>query len=111
MASWKSFDFLFCNLCGTLLTFPSVKGAICPLCGFKRKAKEIEGKQTRYSFAPELEPVLEEIAMERPLSTEPCRECGKYQVRYYTRQMRSADEGQTVFNECKACGHHWADNT
>lgn len=39
MAFWQARDFLFCGVCGTLLTFESVHSASCPLCGFKRDAK------------------------------------------------------------------------
>ncbi|TVU45415.1 hypothetical protein EJB05_04902 [Eragrostis curvula] len=111
MAFWQSFDFLFCGLCGTLLRFDSVRCATCPLCGFKRKAKEIAGKETWYSVDVEVESALEEVAMERPLLSTPCPKCGQLKVRYYSRQMRSADEGQTVFNECGGCGHNWSENT
>lgn len=37
----------------------------------------------------------------------PCEKCGREQVRYYTQQLRSADEGTTVFYECD-CGHKYA---
>ena len=35
-----------------------------------------------------------------------CEECGREEVRYYTQQLRSADEGSTVFYECD-CGHKY----
>ena len=35
-----------------------------------------------------------------------CAECGREEVRYYTQQLRSADEGSTVFYECE-CGHKY----
>lgn len=33
-----------------------------------------------------------------------CSECGSKEMRYYTAQLRSADEGTTVFYSCD-CGH------
>lgn len=35
-----------------------------------------------------------------------CEKCGREEVRYYTQQLRSADEGSTVFYECD-CGHKY----
>jgi DNA-directed RNA polymerase I subunit RPA12 len=37
---------------------------------------------------------------------ESCEECGREEVRYYTQQLRGADEGTTVFYECD-CGHKY----
>ena len=37
---------------------------------------------------------------------ERCEKCGREQVRFYTQQLRSADEGTTVFYECE-CGNKW----
>jgi DNA-directed RNA polymerase subunit M/transcription elongation factor TFIIS len=37
----------------------------------------------------------------------PCEKCGHKEVRYYTQQLRSADEGSTVFYECDNCGHKY----
>lgn len=35
-----------------------------------------------------------------------CEKCGRDEVRYYTQQLRGADEGSTVFYECD-CGHKY----
>ncbi len=36
-----------------------------------------------------------------------CEKCGRQEMRYYTLQLRSADEGSTVFFSCE-CGHKYA---
>ncbi|XP_040378310.1 DNA-directed RNA polymerase I subunit RPA12-like [Oryza brachyantha] len=124
MAFWQARDFLFCGVCGTLLTFDSLHYASCPLCGFKRKTKEIQGKETRYAVTGEdirrdlkLDPfvVLEstlkdETAVKRATINRLCPECGYHELEYYTKQLRSADEGQTVFFECRDCRHKFNEN-
>jgi DNA-directed RNA polymerase I subunit RPA12 len=41
---------------------------------------------------------------------EPCIKCGTREVGYYTVQLRSVDEGQTVFYECPKCKYTWSIN-
>ena len=41
---------------------------------------------------------------------ETCPKCGNPEMDYYTLQLRSADEGQTVFYECEKCGHKFSVN-
>ena len=42
---------------------------------------------------------------------EDCPKCKHPELQYYTMQLRSADEGQTVFYECPKCGHTFSTNT
>ena len=35
---------------------------------------------------------------------ESCPKCGHPEMEFYTMQLRSADEGTTVFYECRSCG-------
>eukprot|EP00929_Paragymnodinium_shiwhaense_P115382 TRINITY_DN84217_c0_g1_i1.p1 TRINITY_DN84217_c0_g1~~TRINITY_DN84217_c0_g1_i1.p1 ORF type:complete len:205 (+),score=35.89 TRINITY_DN84217_c0_g1_i1:65-616(+) len=44
-----------------------------------------------------------EIAME-------CQGCGHDKLQFWTRQLRSADEGQTVYFLCKKCGWRTTEN-
>jgi DNA-directed RNA polymerase I subunit RPA12 len=39
-----------------------------------------------------------------------CPKCGHQGLEFYTLQLRSADEGQTVFYECVECGHKYSQN-
>jgi len=42
---------------------------------------------------------------------EECPKCKNPKMYFYTMQMRSADEGQTVFYECMKCEHKFSENT
>jgi len=41
---------------------------------------------------------------------EQCPKCKHGLAKYSTLQMRSAEEGQTIFYECLACEHVWSVN-
>ena len=36
-----------------------------------------------------------------------CGKCKKNECTFYTQQLRSGDEGETVFITCLNCGHKW----
>lgn len=41
---------------------------------------------------------------------EDCPKCNHSRASFYTMQLRSADEGATVFYECLSCGFKWRQN-
>jgi DNA-directed RNA polymerase subunit M/transcription elongation factor TFIIS len=41
---------------------------------------------------------------------EPCPNCDHPELLFYTMQLRSADEGSTVFYECSKCNHKFKQN-
>lgn len=47
----------------------------------------------------------------RPTTDKECPVCGNRTAYYVAQQMRSADEGQTLFYECQSCGHKYKENT
>lgn len=48
---------------------------------------------------------------ERAKVKEVCPSCGHPEMEYYTMQLRSADEGQTVFYECVKCKYKFSLNS
>ena len=61
--------------------------------------------------------VLDEDANESPkqetlaMANEVCPKCGALQMSYRAVQLRSADEGQTIFYKCVDCGYEMTVNT
>jgi DNA-directed RNA polymerase I subunit RPA12 len=52
----------------------------------------------------------EEVTRERATVDEKCPKCKHKGLNFYTMQLRSADEGQTVFYECPKCNHTFSQN-
>ncbi len=52
----------------------------------------------------------DDVERERATVDEPCPKCPNQVLRFYTMQLRSADEGQTVFYECEKCKHTFSQN-
>jgi len=53
---------------------------------------------------------LQESARVRATVDEKCPQCGHEGMEFYTMQLRSADEGQTVFYECPDCKYKYSQN-
>lgn len=51
------------------------------------------------------------IGAQRALVSEECQKCKNPKMFFWTQQLRSADEGQTVFYECPNCGHRLSINS
>jgi DNA-directed RNA polymerase I subunit RPA12 len=58
-----------------------------------------------------MEAIQEELhRTEQATVEEDCPKCGHGIARFTTAQLRSADEGSTVFYTCVACGLKWRQN-
>ncbi|KAF2129577.1 DNA-directed RNA polymeras-like protein I subunit [Dothidotthia symphoricarpi CBS 119687] len=113
---------VFCGDCGNLLDGSAGKlNAIltCSICGASCKdtsSKTVitHSKPTAFPSAlrakrSEVQTISEGDVNTTSVIAHPCEKCGKEEVRYYTQQLRGADEGTTVFYECD-CGHKWNNN-
>ncbi|KAK8509987.1 hypothetical protein V6N13_118528 [Hibiscus sabdariffa] len=112
MAYSQARDFMFCSLCGTMLCLVSPKTAECPLCKTPTSAKGVLGREIGYTLTVEdirrdlgISHTMEETTTKESaaLIKQTCKSCGNTELEYTTRQMRSADEGQTVFLVCPKC--------
>ncbi|CAG9466673.1 unnamed protein product [Pedinophyceae sp. YPF-701] len=120
----SSRDYLFCPLSGDLLEFDSANGvARCPMCSFMKDLSEFEGIKVtsetdmddfrrRYGIKCLADAGADtgEVKRGRQTTDEDCVNCGHRGLEFYTMQLRSADEGQTVFYECPKCKHKWSQN-
>ncbi|KAI1335459.1 hypothetical protein F5Y15DRAFT_419946 [Xylariaceae sp. FL0016] len=114
---------VFCTNCGNLL--PVSKGNVknilnCDCCGTENKdivAKTIvtESKPSDFpSLLRQKLSIVQHVEAHKveteALTNEQCVKCGGSEVRYSAVQLRSADEGSTIFYTCGTCGYKWNEN-
>eukprot|EP00013_Stygamoeba_regulata_P005135 CAMPEP_0177640028 /NCGR_PEP_ID=MMETSP0447-20121125/6329_1 /TAXON_ID=0 /ORGANISM="Stygamoeba regulata, Strain BSH-02190019" /LENGTH=150 /DNA_ID=CAMNT_0019142081 /DNA_START=56 /DNA_END=508 /DNA_ORIENTATION=- len=111
----------FCPDCGCLLETPNAfsKTLSCKLCNFSLPVSKLANKVTvtkrrkrKVDNSADNEDDTKTRAKDtRATVNDDCPECGHNRLYFNTAQLRSADEGQTVFFECMKCGYGWSVNT
>ncbi|XP_077605092.1 DNA-directed RNA polymerase I subunit RPA12 isoform X1 [Crocuta crocuta] len=122
-------DLDFCPDCGSILPLPGVEDTVtCIRCGFSVDVRDFEQKVVKTTFVfhkvgtavpvaaddgPEFQGPVVSSRRRGPaprggqggneVVDRRCSRCGHEGMAYHTRQMRSADEGQTVFYTCTSC--------
>lgn len=126
-SSHNSMPWPFCPSCHATLHVNSGGSVYCDICPYQTnlsKLKKLPESITYSSNSAASVPFwaksdAEQAALQqsttdatanRATIDEPCIQCGHPQVGYYTVQLRSVDEGQTVFYECPNCKHNWSVN-
>lgn len=133
-------DFLFCCQCQNILDLPTDKDYVaCTICGEKHSSSMFENhtvitqsrpntyidfikRQTAYKHAAatglpasalkKLETKTVRVgAAQGATIKEKCPKCGNPEMTFHTMQLRSADEGQTVFYVCPTCAYKYSVNT
>lgn len=112
----------FCPQCRATLKV-NIQGEIdCDVCQYHSHLSEMSSLPTTTTYSMSRPMPLwakteeEQAALrqskepKRATIEEPCIRCGHPEVGYYTVQLRSVDEGQTVFYECPNCKHTWSIN-
>ena len=110
----------FCPNCGTLLQLGAVNPICCERCNFhlyvRRPSKNyvVTKSETRsipdWLSTADIKKTKKDTGKDRMTVDEPCPKCSHSWVEFYTVQLRSVDEGSTVFYECPSCGHNWSQN-
>lgn len=132
-------DSRFCPLCGTVLDMKDYGDVSCFQCPYRVALSAMRHEVTHTQSYPKPTPEwlaewriieaakrgeVEDIEAASAAATgrarakratvkEECPKCHHPQMEFYTMQLRSADEGQTVFYECcdKKCGYKYSVNT
>ena len=107
----------FCEVCGELLDFEIInsKSVKCQKCGGETPLENIKNhfieSEEKFEFSKEWmnklknkeDQLRKEQKVKKAIIDETCPKCGYGKLYYYVKQTRSADEGSTVFYECKKC--------
>lgn len=111
----------FCPGCGSLLPSLTARGDVtCICCKFVVSSKLFDEKVIRYTvhFNSQENTVKKKAAAagevdhaDGPIIERKCPKCGHDLMSYAAIQLRSADEGQTVFFTCLKCKYKESENS
>lgn len=111
-------DIAFCPTCGTMLpSIPSVGPDLtCMACKTRVSLESFAETETSYTVKFN----KKETSLKKkqgddedlgPIVDRKCPKCGHEQMSYAALQLRSADEGQTVFFTCLKCKYKESENS
>jgi len=112
----------FCSSCGTILDPPESNVVKCSYCAFSCKFEDINEPEIITRSPATLKPnwATDDDANEPSINMkkqskhatieEPCPKCNHHELYFYTMQLRSVDEGSTVFYECPNCAYKFSQN-
>jgi DNA-directed RNA polymerase I subunit RPA12 len=108
----------FCPQCGTILDPPDSDYVECTTCSFKTLYTTLgvteictrSSAKAKPTWIDDQEDEDQEKQMKHAKISEPCPKCSHPELYFYTMQLRSVDEGQTVFYECPACQYKYSVN-
>ncbi|OCH94212.1 DNA-directed RNA polymerase I kDa polypeptide [Obba rivulosa] len=114
---------LFCPDCGTLLNLPNDADqvVVCEQCGHEEPASSYENIEIVTRSHPDAfpSPLRQKTKTQTKVHdanegllkvTEKCPECGHMEAYSKEAQLRSADEGSTIFYTCVKCKFGWRVN-
>ncbi|KAG7203915.1 hypothetical protein KM043_016938 [Ampulex compressa] len=111
----------FCSDCGSILPLLEVKsGVICYGCDRNWSAEAFGNMAETYilnfngsrkTYARSRQKDGDEGDMDGPVVERKCPKCQCDKMSYATLQLRSADEGQTVFYTCIQCKYKETENS
>ncbi|CUM64039.1 uncharacterized protein PRCAT00001627001 [Priceomyces carsonii] len=115
---------IFCIDCGNLLDTVGSKSTIdCSVCkkgyptsNFADLKVITRSSEDAFPSALKLKRSVVKTSLgkedldEGAIIKEKCPKCGNEEMQYHTLQLRSADEGATVFYTCTQCGYRFRTN-
>jgi len=109
----------FCPTCGALLPSLTSKGDVkCICCAFVVSSKLFDEKVIEYTVhfnsqenSGSSKRKAGDEQADGPVIERKCPKCGHDQMSYAAIQLRSADEGQTVFFTCLKCKYKESENS
>ena len=110
----------FCPHCGTVLKAPMIDEVKCTYCSYKTSFKELAKGDVITRNQPRQPQQWVRLKTDKSSAAtlsdkhaiiqEPCPKCNNPEQYFYTMQLRSVDEGSTVFYECPKCDHKYSIN-
>lgn len=111
-------DAAFCAACGALLPpLPETGNSVtCRACQFQAPISSFVGRETSYTVVFNKRENAtkrrgDDEEEEGPTVERKCPKCGHEKMSYAALQLRSADEGQTVFFTCLKCKFKESENS
>eukprot|EP00439_Symbiodinium_sp_Y106_P039022 s2282_g4.t1 len=118
---WQADNYL-CPRCGQVFDYGKITGPelVCTNCGYSKSFdKKVPLRSsvmvyervsppwwslTSAEVEAQWQAEMEDEVTEHPEINQECPNCGHDKLQFWTRQLRSADEGLSVFFLCKKCG-------